>query len=276
MRPDGRRVRDLQSPAAIGLALLLSMVAGCDRLNFVKPDPSRRGFERTAPEVTLRRQPADSLGLLQRGQQALLAGDLDGAEEAGHKAARLDPQSSQAQTLLAMVADRRGQTAKAGKLYRRALELAPDSGVMLNNYAAWQCAAGRAADALPMFERAAVAPGYPTPATALANAGVCAARSAMPERSEQLLRQALAMDPVNVVALAAMAEGEFQKGRYFEARAFSERRLAAAPADRGALELASQIEQKLGDNVAAAKYVQRIRLEFPDAANSVSGDGTRR
>ena len=27
-----------------------SMVAGCDRLNFVKPDPSRRGFDRTAPE----------------------------------------------------------------------------------------------------------------------------------------------------------------------------------------------------------------------------------
>jgi len=276
MRPEGRPVRCFQSPAAVGLVLLLVTLTGCSRLNFVQPDPRRGDFDRTAPEVTLRPQSVDVMSLLQRGQQALLAGELDEAEEAGRKASRIDRQSAQAQSLLAMVADRRGQTSKAGQFYRRALEMAPNTGVMLNNYAAWLCAAGRTAEALPLFERAANAPGYPTPAAALANAGVCAGRAGMADRSEQLLRQALALDPVNVLALDAMAAREFGAGRYFEARAFSERRLAAARADRQALQLASQIEQKLGDNVAAAKYVQRIKVEFPDAANSVSGDGNRR
>jgi len=174
------------------------------------------------------------------------------------------------------VADRRGQAAKAGEHYRRALDLAPDTGVMLNNYAAWLCSAGRAVEAMPLFERAAAAPGYATPGAALANAGVCADKGGMPGQSEQLLRQALEVDPVNVVALAAMAEREFLAGRAFEARAFSERRLAAGPADRRALELASQIEEKLGDKAAAAKYVQQIRVEFPAVPDSNSGDINRR
>jgi type IV pilus assembly protein PilF len=84
------------------------------------------------------------------------------------------------------------------------------------------------------------------------------------------------VDPANVVALSAMAEREFRAGRAFEARAFSERRLAAGAPDRRALELASQIEEKLGDKVAAAKYVRRIMVEFPAEPDSVSGDGTKR
>lgn len=276
MRPEGRGTITLIACTAVVMLGLAALLAGCNRLDFVKTDPRRRDFDRTAPEVEIRRQAPDSTALVQRGQQSLLAGELEAAQDSARKAARIDPRSAPAQTLLALVADRRGQTAKAGEYYRRALDLAPNTGVMLNNYAAWLCAAGRTAEALPLFERAANAPGYPTPAAALANAGVCAGRAGMADRSEQLLRQALALDPVNVLALDAMAEREFGAGRYFEARAFSERRLAAARADRQALQLASQIEQKLGDNVAAAKYVQRIKVEFPDAANSVSGDGNRR
>jgi type IV pilus assembly protein PilF len=82
----------------------------------------------------------------------------------------------------------------------------------------------------------------------------------------------------NPVALTALARREFGAGNAFEARAFSERRLAAAPADPKALLLASQIEQKLGDSAAAARYVSRLKAEFPDAPearNSAIGDGGR-
>lgn len=276
MRPEPRhRVHTTLRVATILFGMVM-LLAGCSRLDFVKPDPRRRDFDRTAPEIQLRKQGPDATALVQRGQQELLAGNLDAAQESGRKAARIDPRSGAAQTLLALVADQRGQAAKAGEHYRRALDLAPETGVMLNNYAAWLCASGRAVEAMPLFERAARAPGYATPAAALANAGTCADKAGMPERSEQLLRQALDVDPTNVVALATMAEREFRAGRAFEARAFSERRLAAAPADRHALELASQIEEKLGDKAAAAKYVQRIRVEFPVPPGSVSGDGNKR
>jgi type IV pilus assembly protein PilF len=42
--------------------------------------------------------------------------------------------------------------------------------------------------------------------------------------------------------------------------------------------LASQIEEKLGDRAAAARYVARLKMEFPDAQearNSTTGDGGR-
>ena len=86
------------------------------------------------------------------------------------------------------------------------------------------------------------------------------------------LRRAIELDQKNAVALSAMAEREFRAGRAFEARAFSERRLSAAPADARSLQLASQIEEKLGDSTAAAKYVQRLRAEFPDTRASGTGD----
>jgi type IV pilus assembly protein PilF len=276
MRPEpGRQVVAL---ARIGTVLVgfVALLAGCSRLDFVKPDARRRGFDRVAPEVELRRQSPEAGALIQRGQHELLTSDLDAAEGSARMALRIAPRSAAAHTLLALVADRRGQSAKAGEYHRRALDLAPGTGVMLNNYAAWLCAEGRAIEAMPLFEQAATAPGYVTPGAALANAGVCADRAGMGDRSEQLLRQSLAVDPANVVALSAMAEREFRAGRAFEARAFSERRLAAGAPDRRALELASQIEEKLGDKVAAAKYVRRIMVEFPAEPDSVSGDGTKR
>jgi len=98
----------------------------------------------------------------------------------------------------------------------------------------------------------------------MANAGSCALTVGQTARADRDLRNALALDPASPVALAGMAESEFRAGRYLQARAFSERRLAAAPATQAVLLLASQIEQKLGDMAAAARYVQRIRVEFPE------------
>ena len=76
-------------------------------------------------------------------------------------------------------------------------------------------------------------------------------------------RRALDIDRANPVALATLARLAFDAGRGLEARAFVERRLAAGPADADTLLLASQIEKSLGDTVAAERYVQRLRTEFP-------------
>jgi type IV pilus assembly protein PilF len=114
---------------------------------------------------------------------------------------------------------------------------------------------------------------------ALANAGVCAGQAGQQERADRDLRHAISLDPVNAAALGALAQREFRAGRAFEARAFSERRLAAAPANPQALLLASQIEEELGDSAAAARYVSRLNAEFPDASearNSSMGNGGRR
>ncbi|MFS2047146.1 tetratricopeptide repeat protein, partial [Stenotrophomonas geniculata] len=107
-----------------------------------------------------------------------------------------------------------------------------------------------------------------TPAEAQANAGGCALDAGQLERAERDLRAALSTLPGNPVALEAMAQLSFRQGRYMEARAFAERRIAAAPATRSVLQLASQIEARLGDRAASDRYIQRIRQEFPQEAGS--------
>src|SRR5690606_40251254 len=88
-----------------------------------------------------------------------------------------------------------------GRHYAEAARLAPDDGGMQNNYGAWLCRQGRAAEAMEYFERAIAAPGYQVPADALANAGACAEAAGRGDRTEQYLRAALRLDPENSVAL---------------------------------------------------------------------------
>lgn len=283
MRPldRGRKV-----PPASGLAWLVGLMvvtalAGCSRLSFIKPDYTRNDFRRTAPEldITTDRRDKDSVAArlaVQQGQLALSRGDLDAARRAAELALDTNPDSAAAHTLRGVVAAREGEVDLAGDHYRRAVELAPHIGGMHNNYATWLCANGRADESLAWFERAIADRNYRTPAVALGNAGACAGQAGQDERAGRYLQAALEFDPENPVALAAMAEHEFRAGRAFHARAFSQRRLAVAPPNAAVLLLASQIEQKLGDKEAAAGYVQRLRAEFPDTSGSGTGDDGKR
>lgn len=207
----------------------------------------------------------DLLALAARDMQV---GDLDAAERKAREALKLAPESPDALVLLAGIDERRGRTQQAGESFRRAAEQAPQRGDILNNYGAWLCQQGRPAESLVWFDRALQAPGYATAAEAQANAGGCALDAGQFERAERDLRAALATLPGNPVALEAMAQLSFRQGRYMEARAFAERRIAAAPATRSVLQLASQIEARLGDRAASDRYIQRIRQEFPQEAGS--------
>src|SRR3546814_6712665 len=66
---------------------------------------------------------------------------------------------------------------RAGGYYARAAELAPEQGTALNNYGAWLCGNGRAAESLAWIDRALADPIYRQRASALANAGSCALKA---------------------------------------------------------------------------------------------------
>lgn len=256
---------------AMVLAAAVAICAsGCSRLTFVKPSADRGRYHPVAPEYSF----SDTREVRQRSQvrmhvveaaRALDAGRVeDAAREAG-AALRLDQGSPDALGMMALVEMVRGNDQAAGRHYARAAEVAPRTGRILNDYGAWLCRSGRAAEAIPYFERAIADPGYAARADALANAGACAGEAGLPDRVEPYLRAALQLDPANSVALSAMAQYQYRKGHYLDARAFSQRRLAAAPASPDVLLLASQIEEKMGDRAAAARYREQLGKEFPDA-----------
>jgi type IV pilus assembly protein PilF len=267
------------SVVACAVSVVL-LAGGCSRLTFVKSSMGSGDYERTSPTYEFRDDP----GTRQRTQlrshlvlaaNALRIDQLDEAESQARAALKIDAGSADANTLLAVVEDRRGNAAKAGGYYAKAAELAPQQGAALNNYGAWLCGNGRVAESLAWFDRALADATYRQRASALANAGSCALKAGQTARVERDLREALALDPVDATALAAMAEYQYRTGQYMDARAFSERRLAAAPATPAVLLLASQIEEKLGDRAAAARYVQRLRTEFPQMGTLQPGDSSQ-
>ena len=248
----------------VALAAIACMLAvGCSRLSFIKPDTDRGSYTQVAPDYNVRENPDekrrvamfDALGL---AGVALQRGDLASAEAQARAALKIEPKSADAYTVLAVIAGQRGQHDLAGKNYAKAVQLAPGDGDALNNYGAWLCANGRAAESLAQFSAALQDPGYTTPAAALGNAGACALRAGQASLAEENLRRALQFDPNNVAALGAMAQLRFNQAQFLDARAFMQRRLVAAPADRDSLLLAAQIEDRMGDAAAAARYRQLI------------------
>ncbi|WP_313296227.1 type IV pilus biogenesis/stability protein PilW [Stenotrophomonas sp.] len=242
-------------------------VGGCKSQPKARLGPSEAPVYSVRDPDNVRRQVRlqDLLALAARDMQV---GNLDAAERKAREALKLAPESPDALVLMAGIDERRGRAQQAGESFRRAAEQAPQRGDVLNNYGAWLCQQGRPAESLVWFDRALQAPGYATPAEAQANAGGCALDAGQLERAERDLRAALSTLPGNPVALEAMAQLSFRQGRYMEARAFAERRIAAAPATRSVLQLASQIEARLGDRAASDRYIQRIRQEFPQEAGS--------
>jgi type IV pilus assembly protein PilF len=269
----------MRREALAGAIIACLLATACSRLTFIRPDASRGDSERVAPEYDFRDDERTKTRMalqdhLRLGQHRFRAGEFDLAEAQARAALKVDADSADAYTLLALIEERRGNGELAGEHYRKATALAPTAGAALNNYGVWLCRNGRAQESLAWFDRALADRRYATPASALANAGACAGMAGQYDRVERDLRAALSLDPENAVALEAMAEHQFRNGRYLEARAFSERRLGSAPADASALLLASQIEDKLGDKAAAARYVQRLRTEFPQARTAQPGEGS--
>ena len=248
-------------------ALLATGCRTMERLSFIRPTAARGDYTQVAPTYKVsdkgRRGTAVSAGqLLANATELYRAGRMGEAEQLAQKALRIDPASADAHTLLAATAAARGAVAESGKHYQHAVALS-SSGTYANNYGTWLCANGRAAESLGWFDKALADPDYATPVAAFANAGACARESGQLDLAESRWRQALALQPENLPALSGMADLQFTRERFLEARAFAERWLALTPADATGLQLAATIEQKLGDNVAAQRYLSRLQATFP-------------
>ena len=267
-------------PRRLWMALLAAsaLAPACskfERITFVRPSAQRGEYTQVAPTYDVsgkspNARSTDITQLLMSSSDLYKRGDLAQAEVLAQRALKADPRSGDAHTLLGVIADARGDPHTAGVHYEKAVEIAPKTGLYANNYGAWLCANGRAVESLQWLDHAIADPAYATPGVAFANAGRCAKQAGQPERAEASWRQALVLDPVSAPALSGMAAMKFASGDYLAARAFAERWLTIAPDDPEGLRLAAQIEQKLGDNAAASRYLLRLQ-----AISSGSGSAPR-
>jgi type IV pilus assembly protein PilF len=262
---------------ALVLTLLAAaLCAACGTASRSSKPARVKSVEQIAPRYDVRDSAETRTRLAQQEKLGLAVnrlqtGEYDQADKLVREVLRRDPKLVDGYTILAVITSRRGDEQAAGDYYRKAAELAPQQGDVLNNYGAWLCSNGYPAEALVWFDRAMADPRYGSPPSVLANSGGCALQVGQSERGLRDLRKALELDPTNAYGLESMARNEYDHQRYFEARAFSERRLAAAPVTASVLQLAIQIELGLGDKVAAGRYQQRLGKEFPETAAAHPG-----
>jgi|GEM_PF-108064 len=247
------------------VALLLS---GCNGYGRDKNYPRSTKALPTSPAFNFRgdsraaRKRTEYLNAIQLAGSKLQSGELDEALHTARGARRLQPKDPDAYTLIGAIEEQRGRAVEAGAAYRKALDLAPQRGDVLNNYGAWLCGHGYPAEALVLFDRALRDESYENYADAMANAGGCALSTGQIERAQADLQKALELDPENPYALESMARYEAAHGHWFDARAFYQRRLAAGPPTASLLQLAIEIEQQLGNAQTAALHQQRLQQEF--------------
>jgi type IV pilus assembly protein PilF len=197
------------------------------------------------------------------GQGYMDNGQYEIALEKLKRAVANDRTYAPAHTVLGVLYETIGETEKAGKEYKEAVNYAPENGDVNNNYGAWLCFSGNPEEADKYFVAAVADPFYKTPAIALSNAGACALAAGDVDKAEIFLRQSLEYDSRLGTSLLPMAEVSYIQGEYLRARAFLQRFEATGVMDEESLYLGFRIESKLGDKKSAERYRIELLQRYP-------------
>ncbi len=195
----------------------------------------------------------------------LREGQLTEAYKNAQKAVIVDPSSSNAHYMQALVYQRLGEMDDADASYRRAISLDGRNPVALNAYGSFLCNQQRYDDADVHFRQALNNPLYPTPWLAWHNAGSCNERAGKIEQAESDYRAALRTNPGFAPSLLAMANISYETGNYLSARGYLQRYAEVAPHTADSLWLGFRTENQLGDRDQMASYGLKLRARFPDS-----------
>jgi type IV pilus assembly protein PilF len=199
------------------------------------------------------------------GQQYMRQGNLELALEKLNRALEFDPGYVDAHTVIAVLYETIGDSVQAGVHYKRAAELKPKAGAVNNNYGWYLCRSGKFVESQAYFERALADPFYKTPSLALSNSGTCLLKAGRRDEAENALRRALALDPNDAEALLQLGSVLYDKGEFFNARAFVQRHEGLSSPRPDALLLGRNVELRLGNGDAAREYTRRLLQSFPDS-----------
>ena len=219
-------------------------------------------------ETTPDENPADLY--IKLGVQYIQLENYDIALKYLKKALTKDPNSSDAHDTLGVLYEQLERPAQARTHFQRAVTLRPGSARAQNNFGRFLCAQGEIESAQQHFRLAYENPLYPNKIVAITNAGSCALNDNDLETAEQLLRQALIINPNFSPALREMAALSSKQGKHHSARAFLQRFQATkALPSAELLWLGVQTELALGDQRSAQRYKQALFEQFPKSEQAV-------
>ncbi len=179
------------------------------------------------------------------------------------RALEAQPSHAEALGLQGLVLMQMGDAKQGEHSLQQAVRLEPDNPRLLNNLGWLVCQSGEPQRALPYFERALAQRNYASPATALANAGLCSLRAGDARTAEANLVRAQSLDPLLVSAQDGLAQIAFARTDYIAARHHLARVLASREATTDHFLMAVRTERLLGDKAAEQSLLAQWRRRFP-------------
>ncbi|MDY6945696.1 MAG: type IV pilus biogenesis/stability protein PilW [Pseudomonadota bacterium] len=245
--------------AAIGWSMIVVAALGGGLAGCVsdKPKPLSKPEPVRAAEINL-----------EIGTDALRKGNLNQAKEKIDRAIEQNPRNSKAQITAGVLYERLGDTDKADQHFAKGLALDPDNPEVQNNYGAFLCQRGKHERGEKLMLQAATNPLYRTPEVAYLNAANCARNGGDLKGAEENLRKSLQARPKYSDALFQMADLQYKQTDYLSARGFLERYMEVGRSSPATLWLGVRIERGLGNVAAAKNYAERLKLEYPRAAQT--------
>lgn len=203
-------------------------------------------------------------------------GQYPTALEEIRRALAAKPDMPQALTLQGLVYAGMGDARLADASFQRALQLGPNDGNTLHNYAWFLCQERRYPESEAQFEKALADPQYREVVRTLLARGVCQARAGNWLEAERTLSRSYQLDPANPVTAYNLADVLLHRGELERAR-FYVRRINVQPDQVSAqsLWLAARIERRLGNIDALQDHGRRLRERFPQAPETLRFESGR-
>jgi len=193
---------------------------------------------------------------------------LDLAVKSAKKAIKAQPDSVQANSLIALIYQRLELLEKADFHFSKAVEYAEEDsaeyGVVHNNYGVFLCQQDRFFDAEEHFILAADNKLYVSPEQAFENAGLCGLKQNDSKMAERYFGMALKVKPGSVRSLIELAKLNYANEEYLRSRAFIQRYHDVETPSVQSLKLAIQIETQLGAEEEVILLKNKLNDRFPE------------
>jgi type IV pilus assembly protein PilF len=181
-------------------------------------------------------------------------------------ALRDEPNYVPALNILGLTYMELGQDAAAEQAFEKAISVNPNDSDTRNNYGWFLCRSKRQVDeAIKQFMLALRNPLYQTPEKAYVNAGECSRNKGDLAAAEDYYQKALQQRPGLGRALLGLADIDYRRGQYKNARALLDQYRQSSSATAESLWLLVRLERKLGDKKAEAEFARELRRGFPDS-----------
>ncbi len=248
---------------SLTLSVLLSACVTTSTTSTAQPVTG--GGERVDPDLDEAARINTELGM-----NYARAGNYEIALDKFRRALKQNKNYAPAHQGIAFIYVQRKDMVRAEEHYKRSIRIDSSDASTQSNYGIFLCGQGRFDEAEKHFLNAANNRDYRQRHTAFANAGVCARRIPDLDKAEAYFRSALELSPQFPEALQQLSGVYLERRDYAKARQYLRRYEEVGPPTPATLWIGAKIEFALGDEIAAARYAQRLREEFPNSQESIS------